>query len=219
MFKTENGFLTLAVLGAIFGAAGCAPGNLELRTNRLALSHPDFWQVKTVAKADGEATYLRIGVYGSAVIDDGSGAIEEKGGNYESVQAEVEARVYAWPSPASNDEPLTAAGRLLGRDNDLQLSKQALVADQPPECGLFKKKYKILGSQQNVLDLVSRPGWRTIIIAGESDGVLVAVVTRVEFEQDGNRFCHNLSNMQTQLQNLLDGLRVQNGAVVPGAKS
>ena len=219
MLKSVQGLLTATVLGAVFGGTGCAPGNQELRTNRIALNHPEFWQVKNVAKVDGEATYLRIGSYGTAVIDDGTGAIEGKGTNYESVQAEVEARIYAWPAPASNDDALTAVGRLLGPDKDLQLSRHSLVSEQPPECGLFKKKYKIFGVQQSVIDLVSRPGWRTIIIAGQADGVLLAVITRVEFEQDANRFCHNLSNMQTQLQNLLDGLRVQNGAVLPGAKS
>ena len=38
-----------------------------------------------------------IGRYGSAIIDEGSGAIEARGMNYEAVQADVQVRVYAWP--------------------------------------------------------------------------------------------------------------------------
>jgi hypothetical protein len=36
-------------------------------------------------------------------------------------------------------------------------------------------------------------------------------VARVPFEQDIGRYCHNLSNMQVQLQNLLDGVVVGGG--------
>ena len=39
-------------------------------------------------------------------------------------------------------------------------------------------------------------------------GSLLGVVARVEYEQDVARYCHNLSNMRVQLQNLLDGLVV-----------
>jgi len=34
------------------------------------------------------------------------------------------------------------------------------------------------------------------------------VVSRVPYEQDVGLYCHNLSNMMTQLQTLLDGLKV-----------
>ena len=71
---------------------------------------------------------------------------------------------------------------------------------------LPKKKYTVLGKQQKPLDLVSRPGWRTILVGGTKRGLLLGVVARVRYEQDIGRYCHNLSNMQVQLQNLLDGL-------------
>ena len=80
---------------------------------------------------------------------------------------------------------------------------------------MLKKKYTIVGNKEEPLDLVSRPGWRTILLGGKKEGVLLGVVARVPYEQDVGRYCHNLSNMQVQLQNLLDGLVLVSG----GAKA
>jgi hypothetical protein len=213
MRSTRNNAFVQLMTGALWlalglGAVGCAGSQKQVRTPRYTLNHPDFWQVKSVGERDGEPTTVVIGSYGGAVIDDGSGAIDAKEENYEAVQADVEVKLFAWAEPEGVKDPTQAVHQLLFRDPDLSLPKHAFVADQPPECGLFKKKYKILDAKQEPVDLVSRPGWRTIVLGGKASGVLVGVVARVEYEQDMGRFCHNLSNMQVQLQNLLDGLSV-----------
>jgi hypothetical protein len=175
---------------------------------------PDFWQVKSEGLIDGAPTVVIIGKYGSAIIDEGSGALGSKATNYESVQADVEVRVFAWPASPKAEDPSVMVGNLLARDPTLHLTRHVALPDQPLECGLLKKKYTILANQQEPLDLVSRPGWRTIVVGGTAQGNLVGVVARVEYEQDMGRYCHNLSNMQVQLQNLLDGLT---GVTAPGA--
>jgi hypothetical protein len=205
-----------ALAGALFVAAamGCSTPTKQLKTPHYVLNHPDYWQIKQVAQKEGDATIVMIGQFGTAVIDDGSGAIEQKEANYEAVQEDIEARLYGWKEGAETKEikePAEAVAQRLAGDKDLQLERHRVIADQPFECDLFKKKYKIFGAQQAVVDLVSRPGWRTIVAGARSDGALVGVVARVEFQQDGMRYCHNLSNLQTQLQNLLDGL-----VAVPG---
>ena len=59
------------------------------------------------------------------------------------------------------------------------------------------------------VDLVRRPGWRTIVTGARQQGTLIGFVARFEWEgADMNRNCHNLRNMQVQLQNLLDGVVV-----------
>ena len=78
-------------------AAGCATGNKQVKTPRYTLSMPDFWEVKGEGLTDGAPTTVIIGRYGSAIIDEGSGAIDAAGLNYESVQADVQVRIYAWP--------------------------------------------------------------------------------------------------------------------------
>jgi hypothetical protein len=192
------------------GSIGCVAAQKQVKTPFYTLAHPDYWEVKSVGQKDGEPTTVVIKNFGSAIIDDGSGAMAERQQNYEAVQADVEVRVYGWPEPSGADN--SAAAQLLQGESTLELARHLLVAEQPPECGLLKKKYTIVGNKEEPLDLVSRPGWRTILLGGKKQGVLLGVVARVPYEQDIGRFCHNLSNMQVQLQNLLDGL-----VVVPAA--
>jgi hypothetical protein len=212
-------------LGVAAMAMGCATGQKQVQGAHFTLTHPEFWQVKSVGKKDGEATVVLIGQFGVAVIDDGTGAMDQKEANYDSVTADVEARVYGWTEPAETTgvaEPAEAVAQLLAGDEALKLGTHLKVAEQPFECNKLKKKYKVFGVQQSVLDLVRRPGWRAIVAGGRSGDTLVGVVARVEFEQDGGRYCHNLSNLQVQLQNLLDGVAVAGpapgGAAKPGAE-
>ena len=205
---------TVALLG--FASIGCVAAQKQVKTPHFTLAHPDYWEVKNVGMKDGESTTVIIKNFGSAVIDEGSGAMENRQQNYEAVQADVETRVYAWPEPPGVQDATAAAAQMLQGEATLELTRHMRVAEQPPECGLLKKKYTILGAQEEPLDLVSRPGWRTILLGGRKQGVLLGVVARVPYEQDVGRFCHNLSNMQVQLQNLLDGLLlVGNGAPAP----
>ncbi len=200
--------MTKVLLFVVMAASmGCAGGAVQLQTPRYTLSHPDFWKVQKVAQKDGEPTVVSIGQYGDAVIDDGAGSMNEsKRDNYESVTADVEVRLYAWADPGTSGDPTQEVAKLLDLDPDLKLQQAMLVADNPPECGVYPKKQRILGMDQMPLDLVSRPGWRTIIVGGKASGTLLAAVARVEYQQDIRRFCHDLSNMRVQLQNLLDGI-------------
>jgi hypothetical protein len=185
-------------------ATGCAVGNKQVKTSRYTLTVPDFWEVKGEGMKDGAPTTVIIGRYGSAIIDQGSGSSEAL--NYEAVQADVQVRIYAWPELQNISDPTVAVGQLLAGDSELKLTRHVRLPDQPPECGLLKKKYEILRTPTEPLDMVSRPGWRTIVIGAIGEGSLLGVVARVEFEQDVARYCHNLSNLRVQLQNLLDGL-------------
>lgn len=196
----------LFVVSMAGASVGCAAGQTVTAGPRYSLKHPDFWKVKQTATRDGEATVVVIPQYGDAVIDEGAGSMAPKSQNYENVTADVEVRLYSWGDQGLKDEPTTAVQQMLVRDESLNLPKAARVPDNPPECNVYPKKYTMFGASQTPLDLVSRPGHRTIIVGGRSSGVLVAAVARVEFEQDMGRYCHNLSNMQVQLQNLLDGL-------------
>jgi hypothetical protein len=193
-----------ALLVVLALATGCAVGNKQVKTSRYTLTMPDFWEVKGEGMKDGAPTTVIIGRYGSAIIDQGSGSSEAL--NYEAVQADVQVRIYAWPELQNIADPTVAVGQLLAGDSELKLTRHVRLPDQPPECGLLKKKYDILRTPTEPLDLVSRPGWRTIVVGALGEGSLLGVVARVEFEQDVARYCHNLSNLRVQLQNLLDGL-------------
>jgi hypothetical protein len=92
-----------------------------------------------------------------------------------------------------------------------------MLSDNPPECGVYGKKYIIFGAQQTPFDLISRPGWRTILVGGKTGGVLLGAVARVDYEPDPARECHNLANMRVQLQNLLDGVQPAAAAGKPAA--
>jgi hypothetical protein len=198
----------LVLVTALAGAAGCATENKVVRTPYYTISHPDFWQVKSVAQKPGEPTLVVIGQYGSTVINEGSGATE--GAMYESSQADVEVRVFAWPEPTGapeNATPSQQVSQLLFEDPELKLNKHGLVPQQQSECGReFQRKYNLLGTEQTPLDLLVQPGWRTIVLGGKAPGLLVGVVSRVPYEQDAGLYCHNLSNMRTQLETFLAGL-------------
>ncbi len=209
--------LMMAALAA--SGAGCA-GAKVLRTPRYILTYPEFWELKSEGQKDGEASVFTIGQYGSAVIDEGSGALTPREASYDTVTADVEVRLFSWAEPDNVKNPSDAVMELLARDKDLKLSTHHLVLDSPPECGRFRRKYKSLGVVRDPVDLVSRPGFRAIVIGSNQGGVLLGVVTRVEFQQDMGRYCHDLSNMQVQLQNVLDGLvvvPVAGGKAAPAA--
>ena len=201
----------LFVLTLGFGSIGCVAAQKQVKTPRYTLAHPDYWEIKSVGMKDGEPTTVIIKNYGSAIIDEGSGAMEQREANYESVQADVEVRVYTWPEPAGAGNASEDAAQMLQNDPALELGGHLRVPEQPPECNVLKKKYTIAGEKVEPFDVVKRPGWRTILLGGKKQGVLLGVVARVPFEQDMGRYCHNLSNMQVQLQNLLDGLVVVGG--------
>jgi hypothetical protein len=209
--------LVLAAIALVGGAVGCTPATQQLQTNAYTLSHPDFWNVKQTAKKDGDPTIVMIPQYGSAVIDEGSGSMAAKGQNYDAVTADVEVRLYSWPDQGAGD-PTQEVGKLLVGDQDLALRKQYMVPENPPECGTYAKKYTVFGVEQTPVDLVSRPGFRTIIVGGRGNGHLVGAVARVEYGPDAQRNCHNLSNMRVQLQNLLDGLSASGQPAAAQAK-
>ena len=189
-------------------AMGCATATKEVKTPYFTLAHPDYWEVKSVGMADGEPTFVVIGSYGSAVIDEGVGAMEAREANYEAVQADVEVRAFGWDGlPPEIGDPTSAVARLLNNEPTLQLGRQYRVPEQPLECNILHRKYKLLGEMREPLDLVSRPGHRLIVVGARSGDTLIGVVSRVEFEQDVARYCHNLRNMQVQMQNFLDGIR------------
>src|SRR5262245_37028538 len=109
----------VAALG--FGAFGCATGNKQVQPTNYTLEHPDFWNVKSVAQKDGDPTVVNIGQFGSAIIDEGSGAMANREQNYESVQAEVEVRIYGWSEPTGVEDPTRAVRALLAQDPELKL--------------------------------------------------------------------------------------------------
>jgi hypothetical protein len=203
--------LGLAAIVMLGGAVGCMPATQQIQTAHYTLSHPDYWKVKKTAEKDGDPTILIITQYGAAVIDEGAGSMASKGQNYDAVTADVEVRLYSWADPAPEMDATQSVGKFLTPDPELALQQHFVIPDNPPECGVYPKKYVVFGTQQTPVDLVKRPGWRTIVVGGRANGFLVGAVARVEFEPDMQRNCHNLSNMRVQLQNLLDGLS-PNGA-------
>jgi len=213
--------LTVLASIAVAGAVGCAPANQTLLTSHYTLNHPDFWKVKKTASQDGEPTIVIIPQYGSAVIDEGTGTMASKGQNYDAVTADVEVRLYTFPDPAPAADPTQAVAPLIGKaDPELALQQSFVIPDNPPECDVYPKKYTVYGQVQTPIDLVKRPGYRTIVVGGRSGGYLTGVVSRFEYEPDMQRNCHNLSNMRVQLQNLLDVLVASQGpppATVPAA--
>lgn len=205
----------LAGLAAIAcgGGIACVPATQQLTTSHFTLSHPDYWKVKKTASQDGEPTIVVITQYGSAVIDEGSGTMASKGQNYDAVTADVEVRLYNFPDAAPEMDPTQAVAPLIGKaDPELALQQSYIIPDNPPECGAYPKKYTVYGKVETPIDMVKRPGYRTIVVGARSDGYLTGIVSRFEFEPDMQRNCHNLSNMRVQLQNLLDGLVASHAA-------
>src|SRR5687768_9591986 len=137
-----------AVVPAL-AAGGCATGK-EVSTPRYTLNMPELWQVKAEGQVDGQPTTVVIGGQGQAAAG----------------QTEIEVRVYAWPEPAGGQNPTQQAAAMLASDPILQLSRHLLTPEQPPECNFFKRQYRLLGVDREPLDLLSRPGWRTIVVGG-----------------------------------------------------
>jgi hypothetical protein len=209
--------LLLGAMTVGLGAVGCAAENTITKGPNFSLDHPAFWKVKEVATKPGDPTKIGIGRFSETVVNDGAGA--DTSSIFESQQAEVDARIYTWVAADAGNDPTKKVSELLYPTSDLEMGKQGRVATDKGECGAqFVKKYVWKGQTLEPLDLLSRPGFRTIVVGAKSDGVLLGVLTRVPYEQDGGLFCHNLKNMQTQLQLLLEGLTVTPGdATTPAA--
>lgn len=204
------------LLACLFGAVGCA-GQKEIVTAQYALTVPGFWEVNKVSKAAGEPTHVIIGQYGDAVIDTGAGS---GGGGYDARTADVHVWIYAWPASSNPASPMDQGFSRLVREPTFELASLAKVPEQPLECGQFPRAFRWEGQTISALELVRRPGWRTMLVSGVFHEWLVAVVARVEFEQDIARYCHNLRNLRTQLQNLLDGYRsLTPSRVTPGVNA
>jgi hypothetical protein len=203
--------LLSTVLAGTVGAStsGCASEQKVLRAPHYTLTHPDYWKVESVAKQDGEPTLVKIGRFSSTVMNEGVGADEST--PYESSEAEVEVRVYTWKDQG-NDPPAMAVVNKLADDTTLNLTKHGRVTADRGECGKdFQRKYNVLGTDHEPLDLVMQPGFRTIVLGGKAssgDGpILMGVVARVPYEQDPGLYCHNLTNLQLRLGKLLEGMK------------
>jgi hypothetical protein len=199
--------LALFAVG-LSGAFGCATEQKVLKAPHYALAYPEYWKVQAVAQKDGEPTKLVIGKYSETIISDGESATADS--IYERSQAEVEARIYTWPADAEAGDATKKVADRLSNDADLQLPKQGLIRSPGEECGgKFKRKFTVLQKEEETMDLASQPGHRLILVGSQKAGLLLGVVTRVPFEQDVGLYCHNLSNMRLQLQNVLDGMTLE----------
>ncbi len=198
-------FGALFVLLVAMGASACSVTQ-PIVTPRYRIQAIDFWEVKKVGLKDGDASHIAIGQYSGAVIDDGSGATS--GAAYDTRTAEVDMRVFAWPDADPEIPAVEVALRLLQNEADLRLPEHLVVATTPFECGRLQRKYRHLGQTLSSEDRIKRPGWRTIVVGVRGQGSILAVVGRVEFQQDLRRYCHNLNNLQVQTQNILDGLEL-----------
>jgi hypothetical protein len=209
--------LLLGCLLVSLGTVGCAAENTITKGPNFSLNHPAFWKVKQVATKSGDATKIGIGRFSETVVNDGAGS--DPSSVFESSQAEVDARIFTWQAIDDHGDPTKKVSELLYPTADLEMNKQGRVPTDKGECGAqFVKKYVWQGQTLEPLDLLSRPGFRTIVVGAKSNGVLLGVLTKVPYEQDGGLFCHNLKNMQTQLQLLFEGLTVTPGdAAAPAA--
>jgi hypothetical protein len=206
----------LAPLLFLAAASGCATEQKMVKTSRYTLSYPDYWKVNAVAQKDGEPTKVTVGKFSETVMSTGEGATAAS--QYEAQQADVDVRIYAWPAPAEAGDPTMQAAQLMVSDPDLKMDKQGRMPEQRDECGReFKRKFSMFGKEHDTLDLASRPGHRLIVVGGQEQGSLIGVMTRVPYEQDTGLYCHNLSNMKLQLQNVLDGLKPVSPAAAPPA--
>ena len=180
----------LLTLLAAQAAAGCATGTRQLDTPRYSLTMSRTWEVKAEGKTDGQPTTLLAG----------------RTPQDQKLPTEVEVRIYAWAQPSSEEHPTRLVASFLATDPGLQLNRHLLTPEQPLECNLPKRTYSLLGAQSDPLDLLSRPGWRTILVGASAKGSLVGVVARVSQEEDQARYCRNLAALQEQLQALIVGL-------------
>ena len=100
----------LAIAAA--STSGCASEQKLLRAPHYTLSHPDYWKVESVAKQDGEPTFVKIGRYSNTVMSEGVGADEST--PYEASQADVEVRLFTW-NEQGNAPPTHGGGEQAGR--------------------------------------------------------------------------------------------------------
>lgn len=204
-----SALLSRALLLVVAGTAlttGCATENKITKGPHFTLNHPDYWKVKSVATKDGEPTTLSIGRYSETVMSEGTGSTASS--QFEASQADVEVRIFTWPGVDDGGNPSMKVAQLLTPIADLELPQHMRVpADK--ECSSdFTRKYTLAGETREPLDLLKRPGFRTIIVGGKTQGLLVGVLARVPYEQDPNLYCHNLGNMRTQLGLLLEALTI-----------
>ncbi len=203
------------ILFASILGAGCATGDLQVRTSRYTVTHPEFWEVAQVGNDMGAPTIIKITPYGNANMDN-TPDMRSLSRN-DARLADVELRIYAWPAHPSIAQPTQEAGaRLMKEDPGLGLRQHTLVPEIPPECNVLPKKFRVFGVDQEPANLIQRGQWRTIVIGGQSEGTLLGVVARVGY--DAPRLCENLRNLQVSLQNALDGIRPAAGATAPPAK-
>ena len=194
----------LACLLLVAGSAGCATSRNVVRTPHYTLAHPPHWKVKTVATKLGEQTTLSIGRPAVMAMSQGSAGGGAAGGPL----ADVDVRIVAWPDlDAGTVDPSEKVGQLLRSNTELQLAKHERLAPAAQECGRpLAATFTVFGRAQAPLELRQQPGWRTVVIGGRTEGVLVGVVARVPFEQEGERFCRDRDNLRAQLQSVLAGL-------------
>jgi hypothetical protein len=213
---TRRSVLPLTLLATALVSIGCATEQKMLKTSRYTLSYPDYWKVNSVAQKDGEATHVTIGKYSETVMTAPGGEANNSAAAYEASQADVDVHLYAWPAPAEAGDATQQAAQLMFKDPELQMDKLGRMPDQRDECGNdFKRKYTMLGSEHETLDLASRPGHRMIVVGAQSQGTLMGVASRVPYEQDVGLYCHNLSNMRIQLQLFLDGVKLVTNSPAP----
>lgn len=208
--------ILLGLFAAVAVASGCATENKVIKGPHYTLSHPDFWKVQAVATKDGEPTIIDIGRYSDTVVTEGTGSSQSA--VYETSQAEVHTRIYTWSNPPESPNPSLTVANLLRDVPELELPKHGRIVTDRGECGAqFVRKYNVFGEAREPLDLGVRPGFRTIVVGAKKDAVLTGIIARVPYEQDPGLFCHNLTNMQTQLQLLLEGLVYSPGAAAAPA--
>jgi len=199
--------LILALAAALLSGA-CAAQSKVAETPYYKFAYPEYWKVNALAKGEGEPTEVVIGKYSETTITEGVGGVEDGiEALYETSQADIEVRVYAWANPPQDGDAPKLVVNLLADDPKLELRQHGLIPTQPPECGReFELKYKLGDRDATALNLLKQPGWRTILVGGIRNNMLLGVVARVPYEQDGGLYCHNLANMRVQLQNFLDAM-------------
>lgn len=206
-------FSSLAVVvAAASGAAGCAAQPITVSTPRFALTYPpDEWTLVSKSDDDGKPTIVKVGYYGDADV-----SFQQQAGMTAQHLADIEVRLYGWPENPGISKPSMDLGNRLIDDPDLGLRMHAMVMQQPPECSMLpNKKYRVFGVDQEPVNLVMKPKWRTILVAGQSGGTYLGVVARVPYEQDAVRYCGNLNRMIVELQHVLDNVKPAAGAAAP----
>lgn len=202
-FRQSRALLLAASLS--FWGAGCA-GQKQVVTPSYVLEVPGFWEVEQASTGADVPTKVRIGQFGDAVIDQGAGAQTPVARNYEARTADVHVWIYTWPAGPSRGAPREQVFEKLAPLPLFALTEHLVLPEQPLECDRYPRSYRLAGQTLEPFDRVKRPGFRTVLLGGQFHDLLLGVVARVEFEPDMARYCHNLRNLQVQLQNLLDSM-------------